>query len=150
MTVILRPAMAHDSIATSAIMNAHFQSVRWMPKFYALPDLRGFCREMIARSWVSVAVQNGEVIGFLARHNNYVHALYVTLAARGQGVGQALLARAQGEATALDLWTHQANSVARRFYQRAGFHEVESSAGHHNDEGLPDVRYYWQRGAKHV
>jgi hypothetical protein len=39
------------------------------------------------------------------------------------------------------LWCFQANSGARRFYERHGFVAVEFTDGHDNEEGCPDVLY---------
>lgn len=72
-----------------------------------------------------------------------ISALYLAPAARGRGLGKALLDEAKGQGR-LSLWTFQANPGARAFYRREGFREVEFTAGAGNDEKLPDVRLEWQ------
>ena len=106
---------------------------------------------LVDRGWTTVAVIGGRVLGFLAREEAYVHALYVSAAARGRGVGSALLQGAQAVRPTLDLWTFAANAGARRFYRRHGFAEVRSTAGE-NDEGLPDILLSWrsERAPLHV
>ncbi len=101
---------------------------------------------MIARGWVTVASVNGKVAGFLAKENNYVHALYVGAGSRGQGIGHRLLRHAQMQEFSLDLWTFQHNKPAHSFYKREGFQITERSDGMHNEAGLPDVRFQWARG----
>ena len=61
----------------------------------------------------------------------------------GQGIGSRLLERAKAERPdGLDLWTFQANTGARRFYERHGFVEVARTDGD-NEEGEPDIRLRW-------
>ena len=64
----------------------------------------------------------------------------------GTGAGGLLLegAKRSGEA-ALELWCFQANTYARRFYERHGFKAIRLTDGHDNEEKMPDVRYRWQR-----
>ena len=62
----------------------------------------------------------------------------------GPGLGTRLLDRAKAERPdGLDLWTFQANTGARRFYERHGFVEVARTDGD-NEEGAPDVRLAWR------
>jgi hypothetical protein len=42
------------------------------------------------------------------------------------------------------LWTFQANTGARRFYERHGFVAVDATDGSGNEERAPDVRYAWR------
>jgi len=43
----------------------------------------------------------------------------------------------------LKLWTFQANTGARPFYEHHGFAATGSTSGD-NEEGAPDVRYVWR------
>lgn len=83
-----------------------------------------------------VAVSGGKVAGFVtvgpsrdgdaAPDTGEVYALYLEKHVQGRGVGRALFVRAQerlrnagfGQAT---LWTSEANSLARSFYEKAGW-----------------------------
>lgn len=89
---------------------------------------------LMSRDDLWVAELEGEVVGVLAlRHPDWVDQLYV--------VGAALLAVARRElGDRLQLWTFEANTGARRFYERHGFSAVEQTDGD-NEEGAPDVRY---------
>jgi GNAT superfamily N-acetyltransferase len=64
----------------------------------------------------------------------------------GAGAGSLLIegAKRSGEA-ALELWCFQADTLARRFYERRGFKAVRLTDGHDNEEKMPDVRYRWAR-----
>jgi GNAT superfamily N-acetyltransferase len=68
--------------------------------------------------------------------------LYLDPAWMGRGLGERLLALASERSPdGLELWTHQINAGARRFYERHGFTAVEETDGATNEERLPDVRY---------
>lgn len=97
---------------------------------------------LLDRDEVWVAELDGTVVGVMAlRRPDWVDELYVAGPAGGRGVGSALLAVARRELGGpLQLWTFQANSGARRFYERHGFVAVEMTEGA-NEEGAPDVRY---------
>src|SRR5262245_32052941 len=68
---------------------------------------------------------------------------YVEPAHFGKGRGSALIAVAKRQRPAgLKLWTFEANSRARQFYERHGFVATGRTDGE-NEEGAPDVRYEW-------
>jgi GNAT superfamily N-acetyltransferase len=62
-------------------------------------------------------------------HTFWVHAVYVHPDARGSGASTALMQAAIESAAArgarrVALWVNEANTPARRFYERMGFHET--------------------------
>ena len=115
--------------------------VPWLPKLHSRADDLVFVRGVLKTHVMRLDDAGG--LGFLARRGGRIDALYVDGAARGRGLGKALLdeAKALGH---LKLWTFQANHGARAFHIREGFGEVEFSDGAGNDEKLPDVRLEWQ------
>ena len=146
-TVLLRPARPTDAGATGAILTAFNEDTPWMPKLHSGAETISFTGHLIERGWVDVAEAEGQVTGFLAREGEAIHALYIAPDAQGQGIGTALLQRAQAASPRLSLWTFQANTGAQRFYKRHGFAEVLRTSGTGNDEKLPDIRMFWQREA---
>jgi hypothetical protein len=59
-------------------------------------------------------------------------------------IGSSLIAVAKRQRPGgLKLWTFEANSRARRFYERHGFVVTGGTDGG-NEEGAPDVRYEWR------
>lgn len=141
----LAPAGPRDVPALGRILSDWIDETPWLPRVHSRDDERGFAASMVAHGWVTVAHRGGAVVGFLARDGEEVVALHVARAARGQGVGTALMARAKRHAPRLRLWTFEANHSARAFYAREGFAEVGRGDGADNDENLPDVRYLWER-----
>lgn len=87
---------------------------------------------------------DGAITGFAVLAGDWLEQLHVAPAAQGGGVGGALLAWAKRERPAgLQLWTFEANTRARAFYEHAGFAPVETTDGAGNEEREPDVRYAW-------
>ena len=90
-----------------------------------------------------MADEDGVLIGFVVLHDGWVEHLYLEPGRTGQGHGSALLDHAKAQhPDGLDLWAFQANTGARRFYERHGFVAVAETDGD-NEEGAPDVRYRW-------
>lgn len=95
---------------------------------------------------MTLAEDEGRVIAFLAREGEEIRLLYTHPDRLGRGAGTALIERAkQAPVPALWLWCFQANARARRFYEARGFTAVEFTDGSRNEEGVPDMRYLWQR-----
>jgi GNAT superfamily N-acetyltransferase len=70
------------------------------------------------RGQVVVAEESGRIVGFVAFGEQELDALYVHPERWGRGIGDRLLAAA-GSASAL--WVIEANTRARRFYERRGW-----------------------------
>ena len=141
---VLRPATPLDAGRVGAILSAWIDETPWMPRIHTRAEDIAHASMMVDRGWVTVSVDEA-VTGFLARDADDIHALYIAPEARGQGTGSQLLTHAMRTEPKLTLWTFQANLSAQSFYQRHGFVEIERTDGAGNDEGLPDIRYDWQR-----
>ena len=141
---MIRTATEADAQAIAAILGGWCRDTAWMPKLHSAADDLGFARHLITTG-VTRVVATPDVLGFLARKDGEISALYLAPAARGMGHGAALLAEAKSACPELVLYTFQANTAARRFYAREGFVETARSDGSDNDERLPDVRLCWQK-----
>jgi GNAT superfamily N-acetyltransferase len=84
---------------------------------------------------VVVAEESGRIVGFVAFGEQELDALYVHPERWGRGIGDRLLAAA-GSASAL--WVLEANTRARRFYERRGW---RSDGSAQVVFGVPEVRY---------
>ncbi|MQY42218.1 GNAT family N-acetyltransferase [Epibacterium sp. SM1969] len=142
--MILRKAHPLDAGQIGDILHRFETETPWMPKEHTAAEILRFCDVMIDRGWVSVAVREHKVLGFVALDGVEICSLYVAPDMRGQGVGKALLSHAKTLSPELRLHTFQANTPAQRFYQREGFREVGRSDGRQHSEGLPDISYHWQ------
>jgi len=141
----LRPARSTDAGKLGDILGAAIRGFDWKPVLHSGAEDIAHCGRMIDRGWVTVAVddETRAVLGFIAREDTRVHALFVAEAARGQGIGAALLQDAMDRSEELTLWTFEANDGARRFYDRFGFAESARGDGSANEERLPDVQLRW-------
>ncbi|MAM63095.1 GNAT family N-acetyltransferase [Maritimibacter sp. UBA3975] len=136
-------ARVWDAPALSRILWEFGDESPWLPRARTRREDMRTLRGLIARGWVRVARRGPKVVGFIAVGEGEVHGLYLTTGARGQGVGRALIARAQSDSARLGLWAHAANHPARRFYAATGFRPV--AVGANNDERLTEVRYEWEK-----
>lgn len=146
--VFLRPARSTDAGKAGAILSAFVDETEWMPRIHTRAEDISHVGAMIDRGWVTIAEKDDRVVGFSARYDAKVHALYVDPAERGQGCGTMLLVAMQDVSDRLSLWTFQANERAQAFYIRHGFTEAERTDGADNDEKLPDIRLEWKRGSR--
>lgn len=114
------------------------------PPVHTDEQVRAWFHELVRshrETWV--AHVDEVIIGLLVLDDDWVDQLYVDPSWTGKGVGSRLLALARTRRPErLRLWTFQANTAARRFYERHGFVEAEKTDGD-NEEGAPDVLYEW-------
>lgn len=143
--VVLRDARPTDAGRAGAILSAFIDETEWMPRLHTRAEEVAFVGDMIDRGWVTVALRDTELAGFLARNMCDIHALYISGEARRTGCGSALIDRAKNEETELSLWTFEANAAAQAFYRAHGFVVAERTDGAGNDEKLPDIRLIWKR-----
>lgn len=143
----LRAARPVDAGAVGTILSEFVDTTPWMPRIHSRAQDLAHAGDMIEMGWVTLAEQATEIVGFAARDDAHLHALYVARHARDRGVGSDLLRHAQAKAPMLTLWTFEANTGAQRFYRRHGFREVLRTDGAANDEGLPDIRFDWRQEA---
>ncbi|MHA3915266.1 GNAT family N-acetyltransferase [Halovulum sp. GXIMD14793] len=141
MSVRLRPARPVDADPCARILADWIAETPWMPRLHTPTEDINFMLVKIRTHRVTIA-ESDDVLGFLTLETDYVSALYVSSAARSQGIGKRLLDDAKSRAPRLSLWTFQANMPARRFYLREGFEEARRTEDD-NEEKMPDVEYVW-------
>jgi len=145
--LVVKPARPLDAGAVAAVMGAATDAQPWLPRIYSRAQDIMHAGDMIDAGWVNVAKHGETIIGFIARGETEIHALYLHPAAQGRGIARHLLDAAKGATGRLGLWSFEANARAARFYRKAGFIEVTRTCGAGNDAGLPDIRFEWQREA---
>lgn len=152
----VRPQMpTHVRLATqedaAAIAEVLLQSrqvfLPYAPLAHSPSQVRQWVADHLVPSGpVLVAVESGQVVGFLASSerdaSSWIDQLYVRPGHESRGVGSQLLAVAHsGLRLPIRLFTFQANVRARCFYQRHGYQAVRFSDGAANEEHCPDVLY---------
>lgn len=140
----LRPLIPADLEAAVGVWErARWEAQPWLEERmgYSHGDnLRHFREVVVPRNDVWLAVERNRVVGFLAVAAGHIDQLYVDPEFQRQGVGTALLAKAQSLFPELTLFTHQRNEKARAFYEGHGFRAVKFGTSP-SPESEPDVKY---------
>lgn len=139
----LRRGTPDDAPACAAIVCGWLAGLDWMgvdhPSEAALTDILA---EGIPKRefWVI----GDPVAGYLSLNPDdaLIGGLYT--AQPGSGAGKALIDRVKEGRDYLQLWTHEPNTAAHRFYQREGFKIVERKPEGRGD-GVPELRMEWRR-----
>jgi GNAT superfamily N-acetyltransferase len=142
-----RPATANDATAIVRVFSPSFRLLTFLPMLHTEEEDRWFIENVILKECaVTVAEGDEGIVAFLAQQREEVRMLYTHPDFIGTGPGSLLIEGAKRSAeAALELWCFQANTYARRFYERHGFKAIRLTDGHDNEEKMPDVRYRWQR-----
>jgi GNAT superfamily N-acetyltransferase len=140
--VALRPATGSDARDIARIMRAALGSFAWMPMVHTPDEDLAFISDIVLpRQRVTVAEACEGIVGFIAVLGEWVEQLYIDPAWTGSGIGSRLLKQATAGMTEVKLHCFQANSGARRFYERHGFIAAKFGDGSANEEKLPDIQY---------
>jgi|HubBroStandDraft_1064217.scaffolds.fasta_scaffold106522_2 GNAT superfamily N-acetyltransferase len=145
--VVLRPGTLEESdeIALVFVASRRASVPAIPPLLHDDDDVRRWLpTQMRAARATRVAEAEGSVVALMIVGEGWLEHLYVAPGWTGRGIGSRLVAWAQADQRALQLWAFQANVGARRFYERQGFVAVEETDGRANEEQTPDVRYEWR------
>lgn len=144
MSVTLTKALAEHRQACASIYSDWKAAVEWMPNLHSRETDLSYIGFLVDQEQVYIAVENNEVLGFVAESGGMVNFLYLANANRCKGIGAQLLARTKTQSEGgLQLWTFQKNTRAIAFYKANGFTEVQRTDGAENEEQLPDVLLSW-------
>ena len=143
---ILRPAIGSDAAAIATMMRAALSSFDWMPVLHTPEEDLFFIRDiLLPNQQVTVAETGGRIVGFIAVNGDWIEQLYLDPAWTDRRIGSRLLAEATVDMSHVKLHCFQANTGARRFYERRGFRAEAFGDGSANEEGLPDILYVLRR-----
>ncbi len=142
-----RLATIDDAQAIARVFSPSFRLLTFLPLLHTVEEDRGFIEDIILKECVvTVAEGDAGIVSFLARQEEEIRLLYSHPDFVGSGAGSLLLETAKKSGVAaLELWCFQANTGARRFYERHGFQAVRFTDGQDNDEKMPDALYRWER-----
>jgi GNAT superfamily N-acetyltransferase len=146
MEAILRPVRPTDAPEVAEVfLAARAEAMAYLPDLHTEAETRAWIRDVVLPGYeVVVAEVEGRVTGFAALDADMLGHLYVHADLQGQGLGSALLARAQElRPNGFRLWVFQRNTRARRFYEQRGLRLVELTDGAGNEEREPDALYEW-------
>ncbi|NNE89261.1 MAG: GNAT family N-acetyltransferase [Silicimonas sp.] len=112
-----------------------------MPRGEAPEVLQSFIADALPEREIYLIGDPPEGYLSLNPETNHIGALYTDRP--GHGLGKALLDCAKSGRDTLQLWTHEPNRAAQRFYAREGFSVVERNEK--GGDGLPELRMEWHR-----
>jgi GNAT superfamily N-acetyltransferase len=144
----LRAALPSDGSAVAAVLiESRRVLMPFAPSAHTDDDVRQWVQgQLLPSGQVTVALVDHTVVGVLAVSQNdgvaWIDQLYVHPAQVARGIGSALLSQALAQLPRpVQLYCFQANTRARRFYERRGFVALSFGDGAGNEEGCPDVLY---------
>lgn len=135
----IRRAGPDDVAACARVVHNWITGTDWMPNMFSLGELEGMFRNGLPLR--EIYVIGDPIAGYLSFNpgNKQVVGLYT--ARPGAGLGKALMDHVKAQNDYLQLWTHEPNKDAHRFYGREGFSQIERKA--QGDDGLPEYRMEW-------
>jgi DTW domain-containing protein YfiP/ribosomal protein S18 acetylase RimI-like enzyme len=147
-TVPVRLATAMDGAAVAEVlMESRLAFMPYAPSAHTPDEDRNWVRNyLIPRGNVFVSSRDERVVAVLAVSRDqgfsWIDQLYVLPGFEAQGLGLALLHHAHAMLERpIRLYTFQANTVARHFYERHGYKAIQYTDGSSNEERCPDVLY---------
>ena len=144
---VCRRATLDDADAIARVFSPSFRLLTFLPILHTVEEDRRFIEQVILEDCdVTVALNDGRIVSFLAREDQEIRSLYSHPDHLGAGAGTRLIEQAKASGvSALKLWCFQANLRGRRFYEARGFRATDFTDGENNEELTPDVRYRWDR-----
>lgn len=154
MNVVFRQATPTDAERVADVYLASRKTfLPFAPLAHSDAEVRQWVAEVLIPSGgVTTATIANETIGMMALSHDgqldWIDQLYLHPSTVGRRIGTQLLERAKQELGPLiRLYTFQANTASRHFYEGHGFQPIAFSDGHTNEEHCPDVLYELDRNA---
>jgi RimJ/RimL family protein N-acetyltransferase len=144
----LRAATDEDAPRVADVLIASRRAFQpFAPSVHSNADVRQWVRDtLIPTGGVTVACAAYHVVGVIATARDpeasWIHQMFVAPGHTGSGIGTRLLNHALATLPRpVRLYTFQANTRARAFYERHGFTAIAWGDGSGNEERCPDVLY---------
>jgi GNAT superfamily N-acetyltransferase len=137
----MREATAADALAIAELWLRSRHAAPGVPlAAHADNDVRAWFRDVVVPAGgVWVVGDRDAPDAVMVLRGDWVEQLYVAPEGQRQGHGSRLAQSLRGE---LSLWTFEANTSARAFYEAHGF-AVDGPVSTDNEEHAPAVRYRW-------
>ena len=143
----LRPARPTDALAVAGLLIAVRRAfMPYAPMAHSDDDVQAWVRTRLLPAGGVSVLTGPAVLAVVATsddgHCRWIDQMAVAPDWVGRGLGSRLLAHALATlAPPVRLYTFQANTGARRFYERHGFAAMAFTDGQGNEEQCPDVLY---------
>lgn len=139
--MVIRRATREDAETCARIVCDWIARTSWMPQSISKEKITEMIEAALPDREIFLIGDPVEGYMSINPESHMIGALY--LDRPGHGLGAALLDRAKEGRDFLQLWTHEPNHAAHRFYEREGFTKVERNPK--GGDGLPELRMEWHR-----
>lgn len=83
--------------------------------------------QYVPNTGLDLAIQNGDIIGFMGMSDLHIDSLFIDPDWTGQGLGRQFLARARRKGRPITVDVNEQNTGAVAFYRRVGFVQTDRS-----------------------
>ena len=144
MPTSIRRSTPQDAAKVAEVFLASRATMTYLPSLHSDEETRAFIGGVALSKETWVADRDGKVVGFAVVDGGWLEHLYVHPSRFNTGTGDKLFARVTAQhPQGFQFWAFQANTGARRFYERHGCALVRLTDGADNEEKLPDALYVW-------
>ena len=135
----LRRATIDDASACASIVNDWIEKTVEMPCLFNKHELTEMISNAIPLREVWVIGQ--PINGYISYNtdSSQIYALYVNK--KGEGHGKILLDQIKSDHKYLQLWSHEFNNSAHKFYKREGF--KFKNRKDRGSDGIPELQFEW-------
>ena len=134
-----RKGSIDDAARCAEILNKWVGTTTWMPRLYSENELLKMIEEAIPfrEFWVI----GNPASAYVSFNKDLLQVVALYSDKPGKGYGKILLDKVKEGREYIHLWSHSANVLAHRFYQREGF--KEGAYKENGDDGIPEIQFEW-------
>ena len=128
-----------DALRCALILNKWIETTTWMPQLYSENELLKMIKEAIPlrEFWVI----GNPASAYVSYNKGLTQVVALYSDKPGKGYGKLLLDKVKEGRKYIQLWSHSANELAHRFYQREGF--KAAAYKEKGDDGIPEIQFEW-------
>ena len=128
-----------DTARCAEILNNRIETTNWMPRLFSENELLKMIEEAIPfrEFWVI----GNPVSAYVSFNKDLSQIVALYSYVPGKGYGKILLDKVKEGREYIQLWSHNANESAHRFYHREGFRTAAYKEK--GDDGIPEIQFEW-------
>lgn len=115
----------------------------FIPNDYWRNNKQAMAFEYLPNSETYLAIENGEIVGFVAMIENFLAAIFVDNKIQGQGIGKSLLNFVKHKRAKIQLNVYEKNIKSIDFYKGQGF--ILQSINQEEKTGEDEFLMEWTR-----
>ena len=134
-----RKGLIDDADRCAEIVNNWIKTTKWIPRLYSKRELLKMIEEAIP--YRELWVIGNPVSAYVSFNNDLSQIVALYSSVPGKGYGKILLDKVKEGREYIQLWSHNANESAHRFYHREGFRTAAYKEK--GDDGIPEIQFEW-------